>query len=259
MPPKARQIDLAKLQKAIDYLENKTVFKNHNELFEALAATKWCQTEGYSASFIYHKVKESLDTTTPIKMKTKAGRIRKGGMSEKTAPPKPTAEEAEADARFRSFAPKKIEGESEESENARLRREIETMKLKFSVYYRDDDRKIFEANPYSMVKCAGNGHPTELGTCAEAEPHYKTMIDGMVAAQKLIEEYSLYAANYALNPDDQRRIKEATAVLNSFFKATAISKLELTKRKAENEPEPKVEKPRVQAIPPGTRPKRKGR
>jgi hypothetical protein len=218
---------MAKLQRAIDHLEKSRTFKNHNELFEAIAATKWGQTEGYTASFIYRKIQESLDTDTPIRMKTRAGRIRKGGMSELTSLPNvdPNA------PKNWSYAPTPQDGETENEELIRLRDEVESLKLKFSVYYRDDSRQIFKTNPYSVVRCAANAHPTKVKTCQEADPYYNAMLEGLLAAQKLIATYTDYADNQALNPDDRRRVKEATDVLNAFFKATRISRVELTNRK----------------------------
>jgi hypothetical protein len=220
---------MVKLQRAINHLESTRTFKNHNELFEAVAATKWGVAEGFTSSFIYRKIQESLDTDTPIRMKTKAGRIRKGGMSELTSLPRPGEETGPKNW---SYASEPRPGETENQELIRLRDEIEALRLKFSVYYRDGDRQIFKTNPYSVVRCAANAHPTKVKTCPEADPHYEAMLDGLVAAQKLMATYTDYAENQALNPDDRRRVKEATDVLNAFFKATRISRVELTKRQA---------------------------
>jgi hypothetical protein len=219
---------MAKLQRAIDHLESHQTFENHNKLFEAVVATKWGQAEGFTTSFVYRKVQESFSTENPIRMKTKAGRIRKGGMSELTSLPK--TEEAEPPKNW-SYAPQRRENETENQELIRLRDENESLKLKFSVYYRDDTREIFKINPYSVVKCPANGHPTKVKTCPDADPYYSAMLDGLLAAQNLIGVYTDYAANQALNPDDQRRVKEATDVLNAFFKATRISQVELTKKR----------------------------
>ncbi len=232
-----KTIDLAALQKAVNELESQNgPYKTQDALFAAIATTKWATKAKVAKSAIYLAVRASLDGPTPITMKTKPARVRKGGMSERmTDTPSPALllrvePEEETSPVKLSFAPApRKAGESIEEENGRLRKEVEHLRLKFSVYYREDN-EIFDVNPHSVVKCPGNGRATKNKTCPEADAPYSEMIDGMVAAQKVVAEYRTYAESHALNPDDKRRVKEATDVLQAFFSATAISKVELTKR-----------------------------
>lgn len=220
----AKPVDMEKMQQGIDALESRQTFPNLNALFKALAGTKWATKNGYSVGFIYRKITESLQSNTPIRMKTKPGRIRKGGMSEMAA----TTQKAEPKKRAFEALPRP--GESPNEELQRLRIENEDLKLRFSVYHRDDVNEIFQANPHTVVKCAANGNATANKVLETATPYYESMLDGLVAAQKLIEEYRNYTPDHALNPDDKRRVAEATTILNAFFKTTRLSKLELNKR-----------------------------